>query len=172
MSLWNFLGEFAVFNMIRNLFSKKRRPGPPPDQQKWGYSRYADSETRIAELNHEIKDARMHIAEYQGMIDGNHARSIDNYDMDELQDRIDELESQLDDFDIMSDRYDELQDEIDRLHDCLDELEDAQDLYDDIHDDIDELDDLYDVLDMFDDRDTLGCCDDLHDMCYDRDEDW
>ena len=59
------------------------------------------------------------------------ADTIDDSDIDALQDRIDALEDQLDNCDMMSDRYDEIQDHIDELQDRLDKLELMRDLYED-----------------------------------------
>ena len=59
--------------------------------------------------------------------------------MDEWQrgsDRIDELESMLDDCDIDSDRYDEIIDELDALEDHVDCLESELNMYDDLCDDM------------------------------------
>lgn len=154
MSFWNFLGEFALFNMICNWFSGKSKPQKQPCQPFDDYTHDAEFETRIEELQREIEHSKTKIAEYQRIIDSEMAYGIDNAVVDELQDRIDQLEEQLDGCDVMSDRYDRIQDEIDRLQDRLDDMEDRQDMYDDLQD---ELDDLYENLD---------------DMYTDRDEDW
>ncbi|WP_276759105.1 hypothetical protein, partial [Duncaniella muris] len=52
-----------------------------------------------------------------------YADDISDNDTDALQDRIDRLECQLDDCDIMSERYDRIQDEIDRLECQLDDCD-------------------------------------------------
>ena len=59
---------------------------------------------------------------------------------------IDELESRLDDCEVMSDCYDYIQDEMDILQDRLDAMQELDDMYDDIplyndYDDIDRDDD-------------------------------
>lgn len=161
MSFWNLLGEFALFNMICNLFSTK------PKSQHQSYQLFDDHihdteyETRIEELQREIDHSKMKIAEYQRVIDSEIAYGIDDADVDALQDRIDELEEQLDSYDVMSDRYDRIQDEIDRLQDQLDDIEDRQDMYDDLQDDLDYLEDELDDLQ-----------DELDDMEIDLDDDW
>lgn len=132
MSFWNFLGEFAVFNMICNLFSGK--PKPPhvsPYQPQQDYTPNPELEARIEELEQEIKESEKRLAEYQRIIDSSHSTDLDDCDIDELQDRIDELESQLDDCDVESGSYDRIQNEIDRLQDRLDIIEYQQDLQDD-----------------------------------------
>lgn len=66
-------------------------------------------------------------------------------DIDELQDRIDELERQLYDCDVMSDRHDRIQDEINMLQDRIDDMEDMEGI-DDMEVDLDCFrDDLYDM---------------------------
>lgn len=154
MSFWNFLGEFALFNMICDWFSGKpksrHRSYPPMHDQ--GHD--AEYETRVEELQREIEHPKAKIAEYQRIVDSESTDGIDDADADELQERIDTLEEQLDSCDVMSDRYDRIQDEVDRLQDRLDDIEDRQDTYDDLQDD---LDDLYD---------------DLDDLEEDRDDDW
>ena len=55
-----------------------------------------------------------------------------------------DTECQLDDCDIMSERYDRIQDEIDRLQDRLDEIEYDHDIYDDVEDTLDLYHDLDD----------------------------
>lgn len=159
MSFWNFIGEFALINMICNWFSGKPKPQhqSPTFQPFPDYTHDAEYKTRIDELQREIEHSKAKIAEYQQVIDSELAYGIDDTDVDELQDRIDKLEEQLDRCDVMSDRYDRIQDEIDRLQDRLDDIEDRQDMYDDMQDELDELDDLYD---------------DLEDAEIDCDDDW
>lgn len=154
MSFWNFLGGFALFNMICDWFSGK----PKSQHQSFPPAHYddrdAEYETRIEKLQREIEHSKAKIAEYQQIVDSESTYGIDDADADELQERIDTLEEQLDSCDVMSDRYDRIQDEIDRLQCRLDDMEDRQDMYDDLQD---ELDDLYD---------------DLDDLEEDRDDDW
>lgn len=157
MSFWNFLGEFALFNMISNWFSGKPKPQKQPCQPFHDYTHDAEYETRIEELQREIEHSQTKIAEYRRIIDSERVYGIDDADADELQDRIDQLEEQLDSCDLMSDRYDRIQDEIDRLQDRLDDMEDRQETYDDLQDELDELEDLYE---------------DLDEMYSDQDEDW
>lgn len=149
MSFWNFIGEFALFNTIWNMFSGKPKHSAQPVHPIHTYTPDADYQSRIEELNQEIRDSKKRIAEYQRIIDDNRYTDPDFNDIDEiddiddLQDRIDELEDQLADCDITSERYDRLQDRIDTLQDRLDELEDKQDQYDDLKDyrDSDDWDD-------------------------------
>ncbi len=152
MSFWNFLGGFALFNMICDWFSGK------PKSKHRSYPLLHDNahdgeyETRIEELQREIELSKAKIAEYQRIVDSENTYGIDDADADELQERIDTLEEQLDNCDVMSDHYDRIQDEIDRLQNRLDDIEDRQDTYDDLQD---ELDDLYDDL-----EDSEEDCDD------------
>lgn len=144
MTFWSFLGEFAVFNMICDLFSgKSRHQYQQPAVNQYDYTHDADYESRMEELNQKISDAENRILECQAILDNSRLGDTDGY-VGEIQDRIDELESKLDDCDIMSDRYDRIQEEIDMLQDRLDDIEDKEDMYDDLND---ELDDLYDDLD-------------------------
>lgn len=125
MSFWNFLGGFALFNAICDLFSSKPKQTYVPPQPPYHDYGYEDS----------------------------FSSDIDSPDIDALQDRVDELEMQLADTDVMSDRYDELSDRIDEIQeriDSLDELEDIQDELDDLRD---ELDDLELERDLYDDHD-------------------
>lgn len=154
MSFLNFLGEFALFNMICDWFSGKPKSLHRSSPLLHDNTHSGEYETRIEELQREIEHSKAKIAEYQRIIDSESTYGIDDADADELQDRIDELKEQLDSCDVMSDRYDRIQDEIDRLQYKIDEIEDRQDMYDDIQD---ELDDLYD---------------DLDDIDLDRDDDW
>lgn len=141
MSLWNFLGEFAVFNMICNMFSGKSKShymGSPYSPQYRPDPEYA---ARIEELEQEISESKKRIAEYQKIIDSSPSYGWNEYNADRLQDRIDELESMLNNCDVMSDHYDRIQDEIDLLQDRLDDMEDLED----IEDEPDNLNDyLYD----------------------------
>lgn len=138
MSFWNFLSEFAIFNMLCNWFSGKPKQNSQPVHQSSCCNLDADYYNRIEELNQQIKESERSLAEYKGLSDS----ATD--DIDELQDRIEELESRLNDCDMMSDRYDRIQDEIDTLQDRIDEIEDNEDMSDDIQD---KMDDLYDELD-------------------------
>ncbi|WP_290147275.1 hypothetical protein [Muribaculum intestinale] len=147
MSFWNFLGEVAMFNMICNLFSGKSKSGVTSScQSRHGYIYDAEYEARVGELEHEIRESKKRITEYQRIIDNSPSFDIDDCDIDELQDRIDELESRLDDCEVMSDCYDYIQDEMDILQDRLDAMQELDDMYDDIplyndYDDIDRDDD-------------------------------
>ncbi len=104
MGVLNFIGDFALYNALCNLFSRKRKPiaaKPAPyyrhraidDRQQCDFDRSGCSE------------------------------------IDSLQDRIDALERRLDDCDVLSDDYDDVQDRIDELYDriddddCIDELD-------------------------------------------------
>lgn len=97
MSFWSFLGEFAVFNAICDLFSSNP-----------GHNMLSSGQSGI----HGYYD------DYQNDF---------NERVDELQDRLDDLESRLDNCDIISGRYDEIQYEIDDIQDQLDELDDYDD---------------------------------------------
>ena len=132
MSLWNFLGEFAVFNMICNLFSDRSKSCRTSSYQPhYEYIPDPECTARIAELEQEISESEKRPEEYQKIIDSYSVANLDDCDVDDLQDRVDELESQLDDCDAMTDRYDRIQDELDMLQDRLDDIEYQQDLQDD-----------------------------------------
>lgn len=97
MSFWSFLGEFAVFNAICDLFSSKPGHNTPSAGQSGTYDYHDDYQNDFNER------------------------------VDELQDRLDDLENRLDNCDIISGRYDEIQYEIDVIQDRLDELDDYND---------------------------------------------
>lgn len=125
MSLWNFLGGFALFNMICDMFSSKSKQTympPQPDYHDYDY-------------------------------DDSFSSDIDGTDIDALQDRVDELEIQLAGTDAMSDRYDELSDRIDELQERIDCLEEWEDIHDDLDDLQDELDDIEFNSNLYDDQD-------------------
>ncbi len=87
MSFWNFLGEFAVFNMICNLFSGKPKSHyVSPYQPQQDYTPNTELEARIEELEQEIKESEKRLAEYQRIIDSSRSVDLDDCDIDELQD--------------------------------------------------------------------------------------
>lgn len=149
MSFWNFLGEFAVFNMICNWFSHKPKSSSQTVRQSICHDFGVEQDARTEALNHRIDAAEKRISEYHRLIDDMPTGNGMNHDIDELQDRIDELECQLVECDVMSDRYDLIMDEIDTLQERLDDIEYNQDIYDDLQE---ELDDLYDELDDLQDE--------------------
>ena len=126
MSFWNFLGGFALFNAVCDMFSSKpKRTYVPPQQLylDYGHEDYLDL-------------------------------GMDESNIDALQNRVDELQLRLDDTDVMSDHYDELQDRIDELQDRVDCLEEWEDIQDELYDLRDELDDLEFDRDIYDDQDN------------------
>ncbi len=56
MSFWNFLGDFAIFNMICNLFSRKSKSSTIGTYQPH-YIINSQYEARIQELEDEIKES-------------------------------------------------------------------------------------------------------------------
>lgn len=91
MSFWNFLGGFALFNMICDWFSGK----PKSHHQSYPPAHYdardAEYETRIEELQREIEHSKAKIAEYQQIVDSESTYGIDDADVDELDDLYDDL---------------------------------------------------------------------------------
>lgn len=105
MSMWKFLGEVALFDMIRRWFSSTHYvPAPKPIP------------TSVPPV---ITNQRIPAAPIVR----------DRCSVDELHERVDALESELDDLDIMSERYDDIQDRIDLLMDRIDEIEEAENTY-------------------------------------------
>lgn len=135
MSFWNFVGGFALLNIINKLFSSRSKSHPASTS----HSLYCNNlnqeyEAHIEKLKHDIEESEKRLSGYRQSIISNPSVYLEECDIDELQDRIDELESQLDDFDVMSDQYDRIQDEIDIMQDRLDSLEEIEDIYDDFDD--------------------------------------
>ena len=58
MSFWNFIGEFALFNTIWNMFSGKPKHSAQPVHPIHTYTPDADYQNRIEELNQEIRDSK------------------------------------------------------------------------------------------------------------------
>lgn len=162
MSFWNFLGELAIFNMIRNWLSNKSNANLyNTPYQNHTYAQDTDYDANVRQLQREIKNSKNKIAEYKGIIGNKETLNIDEYDADELQVQIDELEDQLDQCDVSSHRYDVIQDKLDMLQERMDEIDDL-DMYDVLHDDFDNL--------YMDDIDTMDF--DSGYMDFDRDDDW
>ncbi len=151
MSLWNFLGNLAIFNIIRNWFSNKpqndRQPIPNNYDPDMGYYGNNDSMPHSI-LNHKRGNENYNRTAYERL-----AADMEDYDAEELQSRIDDLESQLDGCDETSDYFDMIQDEIDMLQDQIDDFELNQEIYNDF---------LYDNDSHYSDA---------HDDFY-RDENW
>ena len=105
MSVWKFLGELSLFEIIRRWFSSAHhssapRPMPVP-------------------IPPVIRNQRITAV----------SAVRDRCSVDELHERIDALESELDDLDIMSERYDDIQERIDMLMERIDEIEETEDEY-------------------------------------------
>lgn len=147
MSLWNFLGGFAAFNLICDLFSSKPAPLPPEPEPYFRLRRcFEDTVTPAAGADcapdtdtlHQDIDELEEELESHYISTGGSCSPQDRIEelqdrIDELQDSLDGLEDELDGHDILSDRYwdtqdriDELRDKIDELQDSLDDMEDAQ----------------------------------------------
>ncbi|MCM1140617.1 MAG: hypothetical protein NC453_18760 [Muribaculum sp.] len=125
MSFWNFLGGFALFNAVCDMFSSKPK------------RTYVSPQQHYHDYDHE---------DYMAL-------GADGSDIDELQNKVDEMQIRLAETDVMSDRYDELQDRIDELQDRIDCLEEMDDIRDELDDLQDELDDLELNRDLYDDHD-------------------
>lgn len=129
MSFWNFIGGFAIFNAICDLFSSRPK------------------QTNISAKSYDINDYHN---DYLSVYD---SESIESMDADELQDYIDDLQLRQAETDVLSDRWDELQDRIDELQERIDLLDDIDDLREKLDDLEDELDDLELDRDLYDDFD-------------------
>lgn len=136
MSFWNFIGKFALVSLIWDLFSNKSRSAErPPYRHNTAYIHDPLYQNRIDELNQQIKESKMKIAESRKTYGPDIYRDLDDYDIDDIEDRIDELEEQLDACDEMSEEYDLIQDRIDELEDQLEDYEYRRDEYYDYQDD-------------------------------------
>lgn len=118
MSFWNFLGGFAVFNFICDLFSSRNNNSyTPPQQPPFRSPDSSALQKRISELNSKTTQLDHTLSQrYQ------HYGISDDYDSitDEMQDRLDDIQDQID----------ELQDQIDELDDEFDDLDDFDDFDD------------------------------------------
>lgn len=116
MSIWSFLGGFAVFNMICDLFSgKSKRNQPRFYEPQNNYIPNPEYAARLAELNREIEESEKRLAEYRKVINGSYsADGLDDYDLDELQ-------RQIDDLDDLNDQLDDINDELDDIIDYGDD---------------------------------------------------
>lgn len=121
MSLWNFLGGFAIFNAVCDLFSSKPRQTYVPTRQS--FTDFRDDFT--SDYHDDVfadKDCR--------------------HDLDALRDRVDNLELRLAETNPLSVQYDEIQERIDELQDRIDYLDEIEDIKEELEDLRDELDDL------------------------------
>ena len=91
MTFWNFLGGFALFNMICDWFSGKPKSQHQSYPLLHDHVSDAEYETRIEELQREIEHSKAKIAEYQRIIDSESTYGIDDADVDELDDLYDDL---------------------------------------------------------------------------------
>lgn len=152
MSFWSFIGEYAVFNLIRNRLRVRRESESHSFMQigRYDYGSSSDCKAGTEELENHIRESKRKIEEYGSITTGPSPEAKLECEIDDLQDRIDRLESQLDECDILSDHYDRIQDRIDRLRDRLDDLEDQRDDLEDMEDDFEDIeDDFEDVEDDF-----------------------
>lgn len=149
MSFWNFIGGFAIFNMIYSRLSGKPKQQSPTYQPPYDDSYDPAYKARVEELQRDINHYKTKIAECQRIIDKENVNGIEDMDEDELQERIDRLEEQLDSCNVLSDRYDRIQNEIDRLQERLDYMEENQYLYNDLQNE--PADPYYDFNDDLDD---------------------
>lgn len=106
MGLWNFLGSFALFNALCDLFSRKPKRYYTPAQRS-----YRDYD-------------------YEDYSSSNNDDAVDTSGIDDLKDRFDEFQDRID----CLEEWEDLQDELGDLRDELDDLEFDCDLYDDDHD--------------------------------------
>lgn len=93
MNFWNFLGGFALFNMVCDMFSSKPR------------------------MTYDTPQHRFHDYDYEDYLGTDTDIMSDRYD--DLQDRIDELQDRID----CMEEWEDIQDELDDLQDELDDLE-------------------------------------------------
>lgn len=115
MSIWSFLGEFALIDAICKLFSGSGKRGRAAASYVTPQLPPA-SDARVEEYY------RRRIAEIE-----------ERYgEMVRLQQLIDDLELQLVDMDVEEDLYDEIEDEIDRLQERVDTLEEIELLEDEL----------------------------------------
>lgn len=107
MSIFNFLGGFALFNMFCDWFSGKPNRSSNSTCDIYDPGRYRDDYDRIEELEQDISEAENHLDRYKEFGD------TDAYDPDDLRDELDDLREELDD----------LRDELDDLRDDMDDFD-------------------------------------------------
>ena len=131
MSFWNFIGKFALVSLIWDLFSNKSRSAErPPYRHNTAYIHDPLYQNRIDELNQQIKESKMKIAESRKTYGPDIYRDLDDYDIDELEDRLDECDEMSEEYDLIQERIDELE-ELEEYEYMRDEYYDYQnELYD------------------------------------------
>lgn len=99
MSFWKFLGEFAVFSLVCDLFSKGSKPHPTstPIPYQYDPERETEYEERITDLQEQIEDLKCRLDDFDPNYD----------DYDELQDELECLQDDLDDLEFDHDFDDE-----------------------------------------------------------------
>ena len=124
MSFWNFIGKFALVSLIWDLFSSKSGHAERPQyRQNTAYIHDPLYQNRIDELNQQIKESKRKIAESRNVYGSEIYRDLDDYDIDELEDRLDACDEMSEEYDLIQERIDELE-----------ELEDYEYMRDDYYD--------------------------------------
>ena len=101
MSFWNFIGQLALFNTVRNWFFHRNRNESYPYQQGSGagrveywnddFERGFQQDPRVRELNARMADMKKKLEENRQLLDERGEYGVEDYDIDELQDQIDDF---------------------------------------------------------------------------------
>lgn len=100
-----------LFKKVGRLFSGQPKPGAADlCGPRGGYAPDSEYHGRIAELERQIEESKKRIAECRNGIDRDAMLADGDFDIDEYEDYIDELETRLDDCDDLSGGYDVMDD--------------------------------------------------------------
>lgn len=127
MSLLSFIDKLAIFNLLRNLFSKKTRQPLPNSNIPYDYDIEPFITDHLDRLQNQIDSSKKEIASLQKKSRDPEQFNAEYFDPDELDDRMDMLEDELDNLDPDSDEYAELLNEITDIQDKLDNYHEAED---------------------------------------------
>lgn len=149
MSFLNILRNLLLFDF---LFGKSSRNTPrkpaatTPHLHSCSYCECEDElEATRKELREKLRETEERLEESCALLDEYQTSEIDaDNALDEVAERIYRLEKQLDECELMSDRYHEIQNQIERLDDLRYDLEEMQDDLDNIQDDLDDIEDRLD----------------------------
>ncbi len=128
MSLRSFINKLAIFNLLHKLFSKKMKQPQPESTIPYDYDLESYINNHLADLQNRIDKSEKSIADLRRETKLSEQHNLDQYDADELDDRMDMLESELDNHDPDSEEYAALLDEIYEIQNRLDDMQEAEEI--------------------------------------------